>query len=304
MPDSLRSLPAPLAMVASSLLFSLMGVVVKVASPLYGAGELVMYRSLVGLVLIAALMRWRGLPLRTPVPAMHAWRSATGVAAMVLWFHALAGLPLATATTMNYMSSVWIALFLIGGSVLLAPARQALDGRLVATVLCGFAGVALVLRPTMTAEQAPHGLSGLLSGMLAALAYLQVTALGRVGEPALRVVFYFSLVGVLAGAGVTLAGGTWHGHSLYGLALLLAIGLLAAGGQWMMTRAYSHGATLGIASLQYLGVAFAFAFGVLIFDDPVTPGALLGMGLIVGAGVVATRLREKARPDPSPPPEA
>lgn len=298
------SVSAPLAMVASSLLFSLMGVVVKAASPLYGAGELVMYRSLVGLVVIAGLMRWRGVALASPVPAMHAWRSATGVAALVLWFHALGGLPLATATTLNYMSSIWIALFLIGGAMLVSPARPAIDGRLVATVLCGFAGVALVLRPTMTAEQAPYGLSGLLSGVLAAMAYLQVTALGRAGEPALRVVFYFSLVGVLAGAGVTLVGGHWHGHSLHGVALLLAIGLLAAGGQWMMTRAYSHGATLGIASLQYLGVAFAFAFGVWLFDDPVTSGAMIGMVLIVGAGVVATRLRDKAQPDASATPDA
>ncbi|MBL8347976.1 MAG: DMT family transporter [Rubrivivax sp.] len=291
-------------MICSSLLFSLMGVAVKFATPLYGAGEMVMYRSLVGMALIGGLMRWRGLPLATPVPAMHAWRSATGVAAMLLWFHALGGLPLATATTLNYMSSVWIALFLIGGAVLVAPARQAIDGRLVATVLCGFAGVALVLRPTMSAEQAPHGLSALLSGVLAAMAYLQVTALGRVGEPALRVVFYFSLVGVLAGAGVTLAGGEWHGHSLRGLALLGAIGLLAAAGQWMMTRAYSHGGTLGIAALQYLGVVFAFGFGVWLFDDPVTAGALLGMVLIVGAGVAATRLRAKAQPDAVAAPES
>lgn len=298
------ALSAPLAMICSSLLFSLMGVAVKFASPLYGAGEMVMYRSLVGMALIGGLMRWRGMPLATPVPAMHAWRSATGVAAMLLWFHALGGLPLATATTLNYMSSVWIALFLIGGAVLVAPARQAIDGRLVATVLCGFAGVALVLRPTMSAEQAPHGLSALLSGVLAAMAYLQVTALGRVGEPALRVVFYFSLIGVLAGAGVTLAGGQWHGHSLRGLALLGAIGLLAAAGQWMMTRAYSHGATLGIAALQYLGVVFAFGFGVWLFDDPVTAGALLGMVLIVGAGVAATRLRAKAQPDAAATPES
>jgi len=298
------ALSAPLAMLSSSLLFALMGVVVKAASPLYGAGELVMYRSLVGLVVIAGLMRWRGVSLATPVPAMHAWRSLTGVTALVLWFHAIGGLPLATATTLNYMSSVWIALFLIGGAMLVAPGRPAIDGRLVATVLAGFAGVALVLRPTMTAEQAPYGLSGLLSGVLAALAYLQVTALGRAGEPPLRVVFYFSLAGVLAGAAVTLVAGTWHGHSVRGVAMLLAIGLLAAGGQWMLTRAYSHGATLGIASLQYLGVAFAFGFGVWLFDDPVTAGALLGMALIVGAGVVATQLRDKAQPDAAAAPDS
>jgi drug/metabolite transporter (DMT)-like permease len=69
------------------------------------------------------------------------------------------------------------------------------DGRLVLAVMAGFAGVALILRPTIEQDQLWHGLIGLLSGVLAATAYLQVTALGRVGEPGERVVFYFSAAG-------------------------------------------------------------------------------------------------------------
>jgi drug/metabolite transporter (DMT)-like permease len=111
--------------------------------------------------------------------------------ALCLWFYSIGGLPLATAMTLNYMSSVWIALFLIGGAVLMGPARNGPDGRLVLAVLAGFAGVALILRPTIEQDQLWHGLMGLLSGVLAATAYLQVTALGRVGEPGERVVFYF-----------------------------------------------------------------------------------------------------------------
>ena len=45
---------------------------------------------------------------------------------------------------------------------------------------------------------------GLLSGVLSAVAYLQVTALGRVGEPGERVVFYFSASGIVFGAVLTL----------------------------------------------------------------------------------------------------
>ena len=60
-------------------------------------------------------------------------------------------------------------------------------------MLLGFAGVALILRPTIEQDQLWHGLIGLLSGMIAATAYLQVTALGRAGEPEYRIVFYFSL---------------------------------------------------------------------------------------------------------------
>ena len=288
-------------MVSASFLFALMGVCVKLAATQYSAGELVFYRSLVGLILMAAVMRWHGVSWRTEVPAMHFWRSASGSTALCLWFYAIAGLPLATAMTLNYMSSVWMALFLIGGAALVGS-RRSLDGRLVAAVLAGFAGVALVLRPTIDRDQLWHGVIGLGSGMLAAVAYLQVTALGRVGEPGLRVVFYFSISGVVMGAGLALASGGAHSHTAVGLLLLLAIGALATAAQWMITLAFATGATLGIAALQYLGIAFSFAFGVWLFDDPVTPISLGGMVLIIGAGVGATLLHGGKVPPTGAPP--
>ena len=82
---------------------------------------------------------------------MHFWRSADRRASsLCLWFYAIGDLPLATAMTLNYMSSVWMALFLIGGAVAARHARAS-TAALVATVLVGFAGVALVLRPTIDA---------------------------------------------------------------------------------------------------------------------------------------------------------
>jgi drug/metabolite transporter (DMT)-like permease len=223
---------------------------------------------------------------------MHFWRSLAGVCALCLWFYSIGGLPLATAMTLNYMSGVWMALFLIGGAVLLGGSR--VDGRLVGATLIGFAGVAMVLRPTMTPEQLWHGLAGLLSGILAAVAYLQVTALGRAGEPEERVVLYFSLGGTIAGGALMLQHGP-SAHSPGGLALLLAIGLFALTAQWMMTRAYAIGRTLSNAALQYLAIAYSFVFGVWLFDDPVTWMALVGMGLIVLAGLAAAFLRSQAK---------
>lgn len=286
-----RAMSAPLLMIGSALLFSIMGVCVKYASAQYSAGEIVLYRSLVGAVFLFGLARWRGGSLRTEVPAMHFWRSLTGVFSLVLWFYAIGKLPLATAITLNYMSSVWMALFLIGGAVMLGAAK--VDPRLVATVLTGFVGVALVLQPTIDRDQWQGAMAGLLSGLGAAMAYLQVTALGRVGEPEYRVVFYFSIGGIVAGGLLTLAGGA-HAHSWSGAALLVATGVLATVAQMMMTRAYAIGRALSNASLQYLGIVFSFAFGVLLFDDPVTWVALAGMALIICAGLAATRLRQRA----------
>lgn len=290
-------MPAPVLMVLATLLFATMGVCVKLASSEYSASEIVMYRGLVGLIGLSLMARVQRIPLATSVPGMHLWRSLCGVAALSLWFYAIGKLPLATAMTLNYMSSVWMALFMLGGAVLMGAKR--LDGRLLAAVLLGFVGVALILRPTLDQQQLWSGLAGLLSGMLAAMAYLQVTALGRAGEPELRVVFYFSLGGACAGAALVLLGGEGlHAHSLRGAALLLAVGLLATLAQLLLTRAYAIGRPLVNACLQYLGIVFAFLYGMLLFQDPLTLSAMLGMLLITGAGVTATILRSRVAPAP------
>ena len=277
-------------MVGASLLFATMSMCVKFASADYSTGEIVFYRGVVGALLMASLTGVRGGTLRTRLPATHFWRSLTGVSALGLWFYAIAELPLATAVTLNYMSSIWMALFLIGGSALLGSDR--VEARLVYTVIAGFIGVICVLQPTMEGHQLWGGLMGLLSGLLAAMAYLQVIVLGRAGEPEDRIVFYFSVGSISAGALVTSLINGWHTHTLQGVGMLLAVGVLATLAQLMMTRAYRTGRMLVNASLHYLGIAWSFLYGVLLFDDPITGLALLGMGLIVMAGIAAARLRQ------------
>jgi drug/metabolite transporter (DMT)-like permease len=290
-------MPAPVLMVLATFLFATMGVCVKLASEFYAASEIVMYRGLVGSVMMALLSHRAGISLKTRLPGMHLWRSISGVTSLCLWFYAIGKLPLATAMTLNYMSSVWMALFLLGGAVLMGAQR--LDWRLMAAVLLGFVGVALILRPTLDQQQLWHGLAGLLSGMIAAMAYLQVTALGRVGEPELRVVFYFSVGGCVAGALITaITEGGLQSHTLWGATLLLAVGVLATTAQVCLTRAYSIGRPLVNACLQYLGIVFSFGYGMLLFKDPLTWHATVGMLLIVGAGLAATLLRSKVAPPP------
>ena len=288
-------------MVGATGLFALMGAAVKAASPLYSPGEIVMVRSAIGLLVMAALLRWRGIALASPVPHLHLSRGVSGVVALCLWFTAIAGLPLATAMTLNSMSSVWVAVFVLAGVLLhrrrgtQATDHGVVDARMVAALLAGFAGVVLVLQPTFAQDQWLHGLIGLASGVLAGVAYLQVSALGRAGEPGERVVFYFSLTGVLFGGVYALFDGGFGGHTPRGVLLLAAIGALATAAQWMLTKAFAGGATLGVASLQYLGIVFSSLLGLAIFGEKLSATATLGMGLIIVAGVAATLLGGRPR---------
>ncbi len=74
---------------------------------------------------------------------------------------------------------------------------------------------------------------------------------------------------------------------LRGWALLLGVAGFATAAQLFLTHAYAVGKTLVNASLHYLGIAFAFLFGVVLFDDPVIASSLAGMALIVAAGLLA-----------------
>lgn len=288
-------------MLVASLLFATMAVCVKIASDWFNAAELVFYRGLVGMVLMALWCRSQGHALGTRYPGMHAWRSLVGVLSLGAWFHAIAFLPLATAMTLNYMSSVWIAAFLVGGALVAwnpragtpLPGRQ---GTLALTVVVGFAGVVLMLRPTIGQDQMFAGLVGLLSGLLSAFAYLQVMALGKLGEPEARIVYYFAVGSAVAGAAGMLFTGLspwdWK-HALW----LLPVGLLASLGQLCMTRAYSQGATLVVANLQYSGIVFGALYSLLLFGDDIPLVGWAGMALILASGIAATVLRSQQAPD-------
>ncbi len=290
-------------MVLAAFLFASMGMCVKIASEWFSAAELVFYRGLLGMALLALLARRQGVRLATRHPGMHAWRSLVGVVSLGAWFYAIAYLPLASAVTLNYMSSVWIAAFVMGGALLAwrpseSVPRPPLHAPLVLTVLAGFAGVLLMLRPDMAqgGQQGFAGTVGLLSGFCAALAYMQVSALARLGEPEARTVFYFALGSALAGGLAMLIAGAspWPGWPAL---WLLPLGVLAAGGQLCMTLAYSRAhtarATLVVASLQYTGIIFASLYGMLAFGERLPPVAWAGMALIVASGLVATALRAR-----------
>ena len=290
-------------MLLASFFFATMAVCVKIASAWFNAAELVFWRGLLGMLFMWLLARQQKVSLSTPYLSLQAWRSLVGVLSLGAWFYSIGGLPLATAMTLNYMSSVWIAAFLLGAALLaVQPGAGALrQGPLAVAVLTGFAGVVLMLRPTIDQDQLFAAVVGLLSGVTAAFAYLQVMALGKLGEPETRTVYYFAVGSAVAGGAAMAVTGVspWDwGHAAW----LLPVGLLASLGQWCMTRAYSHGATLVVASLQYSGIVFGALYSVVLFDDGITLMGWLGMALIVGSGIAATALRSRAAPH-SPPEE-
>ena len=287
-------------MLFAAFVFSVMGAAVKLASGLYSTSELVMYRGLIGTVLMLLLVLVQRGSLRTALAGAHLWRAFIGVVSLWMWFFAIGRLPLATAVTLNYMAPIWMAAFLL--CVGWWRAKNHVEWPLLAAIAMSFVGVTLVLRPAFQADQWLGGAVGLLSSVMSALAYLQVRKLGQLGEPEYRVVFYFSLMTACAGAFGTVLEHRPAGvpvlspHTLHGAALLLAIGVSAAVAQVAMTRAYRVGKVLVVANLQYTGIIFSALWGVLLWHDAMGWQVVLGMAVILASGIAATFYNTSSTP--------
>lgn len=281
-------------MLVAAALFALMGVLVKHLSVQFSSAELVFYRSVFGLVaiwiVIAASHRRLLAPLATPHARAHVWRGLSGFSALVLFFYAIARLPLATAVTLNYTAP----LFLAGLSAWWLKERH---GRgLVAAVLLGFVGIVLLLQPQVDGRAWVPALAGLVSGMLAAVAYVNVKSLGRLGEPEWRVVFYFTLLSTLGGAAWMAAAG-FHRPQAADWPWLVGIGVTATLAQLALTRAYHRGRTLTVGALAYSTVGFSAIYGVVLFGEHLPMLAWAGMAAVAAAGILAVRAAAPAPAD-------
>ena len=267
-------------MLVASLLFACMGVCVKLAAETHSAVEITFYRSFISLLIMFVLVRLHGVRLATPHWRWQVSRGVIGFAAIFAYFYAIILLPLATAVTLNYTSAIFLAIYL-------ALAGMRMSGGILGALLVGLLGVAMLLKPTLHADQLSAGLIGLGSGVLAGMAYFSVRELGARGEPETRTVFYFSLVSSVC-AGLWLLFSELHAVDLRSGLLLLGVATFATAAQLAMTRAYTRGKTLLSAALAYSTVIFSSLFGVLFWGEVLDAAAWFAIGLIVLSGIAAT----------------
>ncbi len=285
-------------MIVAALLFSLMGVAVKLASSQYNTWEIVLYRGLVGVMVMGGMIALQARRTRvsirdalsTPRIAMHLTRGISGTLSVLLWFFSIAGLPIATAMTISSSSPLFIGAWIAWTA---HRAGNRIDVMMMIALLGGFIGVMVLLQPTLASNQGIFAILGTTGAALTAIAYLSVKALGVAGEPNARIVFYFSAMNALAGlAGAALFG--FHALDLRGLALLACVGISAALAQLAMTRAYASGGTLLTANLGFTSIVFSSIWGIAIFGDVIRLDSAIGMVVIIASGVLATLMTARA----------
>ena len=281
---------------AAGLLASAMGAGIKLLGQAMDPLQLAFIRAGFGLLTVLPFMLRAGVgSLRTRHPLGHLWRGGFGALSMICGYYALAHLPLAEVTALNFTNALFLVLLAalwLGETVRL---RRAL-----ATVV-GFAGVLIMLRPGAGIEFAALVIVfGAFCTALAMVALKQLLAT----EARVTVMFYFSVATTVISLPPALF--VWQTPEWHVLVALMFIGALGAWSQSLLMRGFAIAEASAVAPFDYARLPFTGALGYFMFGDVPTGWTLLGAAIIVGSTFYIARheaqnARRAAATDRPPP---
>ncbi|WP_458097398.1 DMT family transporter [Roseomonas sp. WA12] len=283
-----------LLMLGATASFALMGVFVKVLSARYSFLELMFFRNALSLPIVLAAGLRSGALLRTRRFGGHVVRAVSGLMGMGCAFFALALLPLAEQTALNYTQPLFIILLAIPWLGERPGAARW------AAVLIGFLGV-LVIAAGQGAGGA--GLSrdlvlgcavGALGGFFGALSTMLVRQLSATEASTTIVLWQALLMAAMTALALPFV---WITPSLGDLGLLVLVGLIGGIGQVLNTEAFASAQVSSLGPYTYTGLLWAALLGWAVWGEAPGIAMLAGSALIVGAGFVVLRseYRRKVR---------
>ena len=213
-------------------------------------------------------------------------RGLLEAAAAIVYLVALFHIPFAIATAVNLSTPLVLTVL----AVLML--REDVRWRRWSAVILGFAGVLLVIQPR------PGDLNtwtwvALVGTFIGAFRDVLTRYLPP-GVPTLVVSFTTAITVAIAGCGGALLEG-WQPMSGHALGFIVASSLLLATGYQLLVVALRSGAEISvIGSFRYGSILWAIAIGYVVWGDVPNAVALLGIAVIVGAGLYILH-RERLR---------
>lgn len=297
-----------LCAVVSVVFFSINDVTIKFLSGGYALHQVVLIRSIIGLLVIVAviapLTTGRAIA-RTKKLKMHMLRGLCVVFANMSFFLGLAAMPLADAVAIFFISPLVITLF----SVLFLG--EIVGPRRWAAIAVGFIGVLVMMRPGTQAFQVAS-----LLPLVAAVCYAGLhTLTRRIGstESAATMAFYIQIMFIIVGISFGLIVGdgrfgdqsdpslaflfrawSWPLVADYPIFLIIGVGIAAAG--YLISQAYRVAEASYVAPFEYLALPMAVVWGMVIFDEFPDIWDYVGMALILGAGLFMVWREARTKP--------
>lgn len=261
-------------MTKASVGFSIMALCVKLASQNLPSLEIVFFRSLIGSVMISAVLWKKNLSLWGQNRVLMTLRGLMGFIALSLHFYTIEHLPLGTAVMLNYTGPIFAAIFAV---VLL---KERLSPLLGSMILISFAGVYLLVGADVQALDFTVFL-GLLSAVFVGIVYVLIRAIHD-RESVFTIIFYFTLVSTVGSVFYLPFGFKWPDTAEW--LLLLGVGIGSFYGQMWFTLSLRKAPTALVSPFAYLTPLLSFVYGLVFFQERLTTISILGAVLIIVSG--------------------
>ncbi|MHA1108268.1 MAG: DMT family transporter [Alphaproteobacteria bacterium] len=255
--------------------------------------EIIFFRALIGFAIQAPWLMQTGPSVFRPAAlGLVTLRSTFVFAAMVLWFAALAAMPISDAVALQFT----LPLFAIMGAGLILG--EEVGARRLAAAAAGFAGALVIIRPGFV-EINPMALVVLVSA--AFVAAVQITTKRLAGRvPGAVLVFHMNLL-MLPIAAIAVAP-VWMTPQMADIPWLLAVGVFGNIAHIFMMRAMQAADASLVAPVDFMRLPMAAGLGWLLFRETSDIWTWAGAAIIfANATYIARRETESVPSKPERP---
>ena len=261
-------------MVLTTLFFVAVTGIVRYVGTDISAPQAAFIRYFFGvLIFVPALMRLAGNMPSPTLMKLFTMRGLVHGFAVMLWFYAMARIPIAEVTALGYTAPIFVT---IGAAFFF---REKLHFRRIAAVLVGFIGVMIILRPGFESISAGQ-LAQLVAAPLFACSFLFAKRLTEEADPGVIVMMLSLICTIVLLPGALL---NWSTPTLAEVLWLALTAVFATVGHYTMTRAIQSAPLTVTQPIGFLQLIWATALGVAVFGEPVDPFVILGGGIVVAA---------------------
>ncbi len=274
-------------MMAAVFMFSAMDTLAKYMLQSYPMAGLMWARYMVHLAVMLMLL-WPRMGMRlieTRQPGLQILRGLLLVLSTMFFYFALRHMPLAEAAAISFVGPVLTTL--LAGWML---AEKATARQWVAVAL-GFSGVLIIVRPG-GGLFTPAAVFPLVTALLFSVYQIVTRKLSGREHPH-TMLFYTALVGGAA-TSFALPWGLQAPTALQFL-FITGIGVFGGYGHYLLIRAMSHASPTTLAPFVYSQLVWSTLLAYLVFRDFPDGGSLIGMAVIVAAGLLAVNWGQMRR---------
>ncbi|MFO1148826.1 MAG: DMT family transporter [Alsobacter sp.] len=242
----------------------------------YTVGQVLLIRSVSGLLMLAPLVRREGLSalLHPQRPRLQFLRVVLSALEVASFYAAIAYLPLATVVTIYLAGPIYVTA--LAGPLL----GEHIGWRRWCAVIVGFAGVVIALQPSAETLSAPLLIA--IGGSMLFAALMIVTR--KLRGTSDTVLVTWQTVATLV-FGVVLSPFGWVTPTLRDFCLIAMLGVVATFAHLCVNRSLKLAPAAVVVPYQYTQIAWAVLLGWLVFGDIPQASVFIGSAIIVGAGL-------------------